>query len=201
MFLLAALTSLTIASAAAPAEAEAARPASDAELALVCVTEMPTTSMILQPVAEKDVLHLTVMHHHGTNYMPIHEGVVVPNDLAILDARAKVLAALGTMYEFDLPKSGCKLVADKVFQCNNYGSPGTVIGGKKVSLLSLYSSATKDVSFAGTYDYVTLTMFLEIDGQTYFVPMRYFENECLHKRLERPLPPLSAPSPMRLSAQ
>lgn len=145
-----------------------------ADLNLGCVTESPTTSLIMQ--TQSGVVQFDLIHHSGVKYMPIHSGVITPNDLGILSDRASLLADLGDHLIFTMPAESCK-VEGALFNC--FGSqPVIEMGGHKVNIWAAYSSTYDEVTLDGTYSYITTNLAIEVDGQTLFLPMKYFSNEC-----------------------
>lgn len=72
-----------------------------------------------------------------------------------------------------------------VIRCADYKTAAQTINGRSVKGFAVYSAASREVSFAGTFDYLGLTAFLEIDGQNYFQPMRYSRGDCSHRRISR----------------
>lgn len=144
------------------------------ELNMGCVTEIPTTTMIAQ--TKDGVVNFQLIHHNGVKYMPIHSGVITPNDLGTLSDRASILADLGDNLEFTMPASACQ-VDGVLFKC--FGAqPAQSIGGHQVSIWSAYSSQYDDASMMGIYSYVTTTLAIDIDGKSFYLPMKYFQNEC-----------------------
>lgn len=142
---------------------------------LGCVTETPTTTFIAQ--TKNGVVQFDLIHHFGVKYMPIHSGVITPYDLGTLSDRASLLADLGDHLTFTMPAEKCQ-VDGALFNC--FGAqPETEINGHKVSLWAAYNSSSSDTSMsAGTWNYKTTSLAIEVDGQSFFLPMRYFENEC-----------------------
>lgn len=147
--------------------------ASDVNLG--CVTETPTTTFIAE--TKNGIVQFDLIHHFGVKYMPIHSGVITPNDLGTLSDRASLLADLGDHLTFTMPAENCQLDGN-LFNC--FGSrPSVVINGHQVSLWAAYNTTYSETSLSsGTFNYVTTNLAIEVDGQSLFLPMRYFENEC-----------------------
>lgn len=144
------------------------------DLNIGCVTEPPTTTMVAQ--TSNGTVQFDLIHHFGVKYMPIHNGVITPNDLGILSDRASLLADLGDHLTFTMPAESCK-VDGMIFNC--FGSQSAKdIGGHKVNIWAAYSSTYDETSSAGTFSYVTTNLAIEVDGESIFLPMRYFGNEC-----------------------
>jgi hypothetical protein len=144
------------------------------DLNLACMTETPTTTLVVQ--TKNGIVQFDLYHHFGVKYMPIHSGVITPNDLGTLSDRASLLADLGDHLTFTIPSDSCQMDG-MIFNC--FGSqPASTIGGHKVSFWSAYSTTYDEVSSAGIYSYVTTNLGIEVDGQTLFLPMKYFGEEC-----------------------
>lgn len=146
-----------------------------ADLNLGCVTETPTTTFVAE--TRNGVVQFDLYHHNGVKFMPIHSGVITPNDLGTLSDRASLLADLGDHLSFTMPAESCQ-VEGSLFHC--FGSqPSQEIGGHKVNIWAAYSVTSEEKSMgAGQWNYVTTNLAIEVDGQTLFLPMKYFENEC-----------------------
>lgn len=65
------------------------------KILMTCMTEFPTTSYQLVEVEEG--YRLTVLHHNGTKYLPLHSGVITPNDLPLLIKRAETMKKMGKL--------------------------------------------------------------------------------------------------------
>ncbi|MFA6238608.1 MAG: hypothetical protein WC635_14840 [Bacteriovorax sp.] len=144
------------------------------DLNLGCVTEIPTTSLIAQ--TKDGVVEFNLIHHNGVKYMPIHNGVITPYDLETLSTRADILADLGDNLVFTMPASACQ-VDGVLFNC--FGAqPAQNIGGHQVSIWAAYSSTYDDVSLIGIFPFVTTNLAIEVDGKSYYLPMRYNQAEC-----------------------
>ena len=144
------------------------------DLNVGCVTETPTTSMIAQ--TKNSIVTFLLVHHYGVKFMPIHNGVITPNDLGTLQDRASILADLGDRLEFTMPASTCQ-VDGLMFNC--FGSqPTQTIGGHEVRIWAAYSSLIDEATMSGVYSYVTTNLAIEVDGQSYYLPMKYDQTEC-----------------------
>lgn len=144
---------------------------------MICSTNpYPTTIYRIMP--NEDDLIVDWYHANGVEFMPIHEGVIVPYSLPILAKRAELLKALGVGQRFTFKLSDCKEIASKVIHCSNYKSAPQEINGHKVRALATYTSLEQSLSFAGSYSTYGATLYLEVDGQTMFVTMKYQNQEC-----------------------
>lgn len=143
---------------------------------MACVTEWPTTSFVA--FTEADTITVRLIHHNGTKYMPVWNNVITPNDIPIITEAANTLAELGSDLEFKMPASACEKLDGMLISC--FGTqPPQDINGHKVSLWSVYTSESFDRSFAGEYAYVYTSLALDVDGKTYYVPMKYGSHECI----------------------
>ncbi|HRO66489.1 MAG TPA: hypothetical protein PL182_02885 [Pseudobdellovibrionaceae bacterium] len=153
---------------------------------MMCSTNpYPTTIYRIMPSGDDMIVDW--YHANGVEFMPIHEGVIVPYSLPILTKRAELLKALGVSQRFTFKASECKEIASKVIHCANYKSVPHDINGHKVRALSTYTSLEQSTSFAGTYSMYATTLYLEVDGQTMFVTMKYDGQDCrfLDKKEDR----------------
>ncbi len=109
---------------------------------LKCIAAMPTTTLLLVDAGE--TVQGQLIHHNGVEYMPIHSGVIVPNDLPILGRWATELKSLGPQQRFSFPKSKCTEHGGKVMKCIDEkagGAPHCVHVGMRTLLRALLSVA------------------------------------------------------------
>ena len=89
---------------------------SQAELRnMKCVAKMPTTSLILD--TEKLNPELTVIHHNGKGYMPVHFGIVVPNDRTLIQSKIDILSKLPERMIYLFPKEKCNILNGNFVEC------------------------------------------------------------------------------------
>lgn len=144
----------------------------------LCMTEFPTTSMMVVP-SENENLNVKIFHHNGVDYLPLHMGIITPNDLAIMAKRADILKSLGEDLDLFMSAKNCQFVDYLNFSCFGYTNETTPkVNGKTVKLWSLYSYRQTDVSFAGTFDYVVMSANFDVDGESLSIGMKYQLNEC-----------------------
>lgn len=144
-----------------------------APINMACVTEFPTTSFVAE--TDGDDLVVKVIHHNGVGYMPLHGGVVTPNDLAVLSRKAENLGRLGDFYTLRWKSAKCGLIGS-FLSC--YGGEDTQIGDAKVSPWALYTSAHRSESNLGVFESMEVGLMLDIDGTTESFSMKYEKNEC-----------------------
>ncbi|WP_374029991.1 hypothetical protein [Bdellovibrio bacteriovorus] len=145
------------------------------KMEMACITEYPTTSFLIREVNSTVIVE--VFHHNGPKYMPIFDGVATPNDVSLLAQKASVLTSLPTILRFEWPRSKCAIQNGLIMNCLG-STEAQDINGHKVKAWSFHSSETVDTSFAGKYLSYKLALDLDIDGQSYSVPMKYQEAEC-----------------------
>ena len=144
-----------------------------------CVNLMPQTSFILKSASENsEDLVLTTIHHNGNNFMPIHEGVIVPNDFNYLAGVARVLTLMGDRNEFKFPRHKCKIYGPGQMSCVSGSSE--VFQGREMQALYLNTSTITEKAFGQTYDRIKVTLSVHISN---FAPVQdivmYYEtNEC-----------------------
>ena len=141
-----------------------------------CVTGMPTTSFVVK--TEGDQVVLTTVHHNGTDYMPIHEGIVVPKDFEYLAEKAKALTLLGDRVEFRFPLANCSVYAKGLMSC--HGNDKKVVDGVEFQALSFN---TKIITHR-VYDYsidthrVSLSLKTSVITPVIEVMNSFSETEC-----------------------
>lgn len=144
-----------------------------AAINMACVTEFPTTSFIAE--TEGDELVVKVIHHNGVGYMPLHGGVITPNDLALLSKKAETLGRLGDFYTLRWKSEKCSLIGS-FLSC--YGGEDTQVGDAKVSPWALYTSSKRSESNIGVFENMEVGLMLDIDGKTESFEMKYEKSEC-----------------------
>lgn len=146
------------------------------KLGFECVGRLPTTSFFLREEGEDMVLR--VLHHNGVGYMPIHEGVVVPNDLGFLAAKAKLLTRIGSDTEFRFPKKKCKTYGSGLISCG--GGERRNIDGMDVEALHLVTSVNTRQVFDMKFSYASVNLALNIAGEPPVkeISMNYETEEC-----------------------
>lgn len=149
---------------------------------LACVTEFPTTSIYGE--VEGDDFVVKVYHHNGTGYMPLHIGVITPNDLPEMQRRAEDFERLGELYEFRYPVENCQRIDQDILSCN--GGKETEINGVKVRPFSLYTMRISSEMDLAKFDETQVSILMEIEGQTRHFASKYMANECYQsKRAEK----------------
>ena len=141
---------------------------------LICMTEFPTTSIAVQ--TEGDEVIARVIHHNGMKYMPLHSGIMTPNDLTHFADKAKVFAKLGDHYEFRWGRSKCERQDQDLFSCEL--GKDTEINGTKVNPFSIYSRRLTTESQIGKYEKLELSFIITIEDSTQNFSMSYYKNEC-----------------------
>lgn len=151
-----------------------------------CVTEIPTTSFILE--TQGDTLVVQVNHHHGTKFVPISSTLVTGSDLPRLNELALMMSHLGDSAVYRFPIQGCKFPdpADTaLFVC--FPGQRTRVNGMTVEPWTVYTVRRTETSFAGAYEKLLIQMILQIDGQAYSFGMEYAPSECSFEPVVRPI--------------
>jgi hypothetical protein len=151
--------------------------AEEAKLGFHCKTKQPTTSFALTEDGEDVVLKVT--HHNGVGYMPIHEGIIVPNDIGYLKHKADVMTRLGPVQEFRFPKKKCIQYSPGVMACRS-GERRDIDGMDVEALHFLTSKDTRQV-FDEKVDYYRAELSLNIQGEPPVkeITMMYATDECV----------------------
>ncbi len=144
-------------------------------LDVICITEYPSTTFIVREEGSK--VRVKMIHHNGTQYMPIWGSLVTPADLPVLQKAANVLIPLGNSVEFTMDKKLCQLSSDFLFACVGRGDDFE-LNGVKVHPWAISSSEVTEQSALGTFAKRTMDLRLEIDGKSYSYPMNYYPTEC-----------------------
>lgn len=150
--------------------------AADDKLGFQCVGRHPTTSFFLEENGEHLVLKM--LHHNGVEYMPIHEGVIVPNDLPYLEHKAQLLTRLGSQVEFRFPKAKCQSYGEGLIACR--AGERKNIGGLDVEALHLLTEKNTRHAFDMKIEYrrVELSLHVAGDPPVKEISMNYEPNEC-----------------------
>lgn len=142
---------------------------------MACVTEFPTTSFVA--FTEGEELTIRVIHHNGVKFMPIWNGIITPNDLPTITEAANALYDLGNLLEFKIPVSDCEKMDGTLMNCFS-SRPATEINGHLVRLWSVYTLESVEKSFAGEFAWTYTSVGLDVDGKSFYIPMRYASGEC-----------------------
>ncbi|MNK06314.1 hypothetical protein D3C87_242090 [compost metagenome] len=142
---------------------------------LVCMTEVPTTTFLIQEVGSKVVVEL--FHHNGVKYAPIFDGVITSNDIGTISSYGQLLNDLGEHQRFEFPRDKCKKEEDMMLSCMG-DTPIQNINGHKVEAWAFSTLQQMEKSTYGKYNYTKLTLNMQVDGKDVRVPMRYYEGEC-----------------------
>jgi hypothetical protein len=161
--------------AGSPASA-ALKPQSADPLTLDCKSKAATTTFQLRSVGDEVVL--TTIHHNGTKYMPIHEGVVVPNDIKYLKEKSTLLEKMGDRNEFRFPRAKCHTYGKGLMGC--FGGDTKKFGDTEMTALSFNTAKMRQQAFDTEVEYTKVTLSVQISG---YVPvqdlvMYYYDDEC-----------------------
>lgn len=155
-----------------PAIAEKPLPA---DFSFRCVSTMPTTSFLGE--AKGTNFELTVIHHNGTPYMPIHRGIVVPNDFRYLKEKADALTRMGDRQVFQFPLERCRLFAPTRFSCS--GNQKQNFGGIEMEAMHFLTTRIVEESYEYTFERTRAELSLLVPGMpVQEIPMEYYQGEC-----------------------
>ncbi len=144
------------------------------ELDLVCVTEFPTTSFVIKEGPEK--LNIRVIHHNGTKYMPIWEGIVVPNDIEQIQMAAETLQKLGNELDFEWNKKNCNK-DEGLLSCTG-GAVDFEVGGLKVHPWALDQYHKTTVMQWGTFQQYNMALNFSIGDKNFRISNDFDVKEC-----------------------
>jgi hypothetical protein len=137
---------------------------------------MPTTTFLLEEDGAD--MRLTLVHHNGVDFMPIHQGIIVPHDLGFLAGKAKVLTRLGDRTEFRFPRARCSTFGAGLISCS--GGERKNIGGLDVEALNLVTSVSTRKVFDEKVEYYGVNLSLNVMGNPPVseISMEYTTDEC-----------------------
>ena len=141
-----------------------------------CVNRMPTTSFIL--AIEGDEAVLTTIHHNGVQFMPIHDGVIVPNDLSYLNAKSTLLTKMGERNSFRFPLKNCRVYSSGLVNC--FGGNRQTFAGTEMEALRVFTSRIRQESRGQMRETFKVTLEVHVLG---FSPVQelsisYDDSEC-----------------------
>ena len=148
--------------------------AEDVAVNFRCITSMPTTSYLASTKGEE--VRLTVIHHNGVKYMPIHRGIVVPADFPLLQNKAEVMQKLGDRFEMVFEKKNCRTYGKKLFGC----SQGKVIADGVTSATGadlLTRTATERV-YDLEFEKSQVSAGFRVDGTYYEIENDFYYEDC-----------------------
>lgn len=141
---------------------------------MACVTEHPTTSFVA--FTEGENINVRLIHHNGVKYMPVWSNIITPNDLPVISETANILSELGNSMNFTIPASSCEVDGMMI---NCFGHSGVQeINGHKVNLWAVYTKIENERSFAGEFNSIWSNLAIDVDGKSYWIPMKYYDYEC-----------------------
>lgn len=144
---------------------------------MICMTEFPTTSIVAE--TEGHELIVRVVHHNGMKFMPLHTGIMTPNDLNHFAQKASLFAKLGDHYEFRWGTSKCTRQDQDLFTCDL--GKETVINGTKVYPFSVFTKRVTIESQVGKYENLEIGFMIDIEKSSQSFSMRYDKSECFQE--------------------
>ena len=139
-----------------------------------CITQPPTTSFVSR--MEGNTLIVKTIHHSGTDYMPIYEGVIVPKDLPYLRRSAELMAKMGSETEFRFPLDRCEIFGEGLFRCGMGESQN--ISGLEVLPLYIETSKISETVEDQTFESTKVRLGLSLNNFLQVVTMNYQPYEC-----------------------
>jgi hypothetical protein len=143
-----------------------------------CVTSTPTTTF--EAFSDEKYVYLSLIHHMGTDVIPIHSGIITIKDLSNLKEKALVLSKLGSNIDVKFNKEDCISYGDRLYSC--YGRDKTKIGSIEVNGFDFNTSLGTIAISNNFYNFVTINFSISYNNNTYTIPMDYynfeFEKEC-----------------------
>ncbi len=146
------------------------------ETLMSCATYHVTTSYAL--IETEKEIELQVLHHHGTQFMPVHSGLIIKYDLDTIAKNSEALEKLGARYVFRFSKDECQLTTEtwKCFSPNEQRQNET-----PVSQIGFQTYVKRTIVKGREYQNHVMDLSLNINGQNYSIPMEYDISDCRFK--------------------
>jgi hypothetical protein len=80
-----------------------------------CVTSVPTTSVIAKNL--KNQVSFNIIHHNGTQFAPIHHGLITISDLPMIERRGRLIEMMGESISLKFDTKKCKIHQDLNYSC------------------------------------------------------------------------------------
>ncbi|MEM7647495.1 MAG: hypothetical protein AAF203_11335, partial [Pseudomonadota bacterium] len=135
---------------------------------LECHTAMLTTSLIIESKGPQATVNM--INFNGTQYMPIHEGLVTPNDLPLLQKQANVLQSLPENMEMVTESKNCEWMDGFKGQCFGRGPQqlgAMTSDGFHIMVMEKQTTILDYSPFRSVF----ARLRLRIDGKSYALPM------------------------------
>lgn len=141
-----------------------AAPAAPLPIDLVCVTEWPTTSFVIQEEGEK--LRVELLFHSGSEYAPAITGIYTPRDLPIITERANYALVFPNYSVFRWPLAKCDKHDDPLrFECFGTDDVQNGNGGERIKPFALYTTKVSEDGIAGKLDYLKVAFTYQVNGK------------------------------------
>jgi hypothetical protein len=150
--------------------------AAEQAFSLQCSTDEPTTAFGL--TLDGDQYLLRVRHFNGVEFMPIHEGVIVPHDLPLLRDEAQMLEKMGDYAEFHFPRANCKVYGKGQLSCGD--GEKKKFGDTTMQAVGFDTTTVHESAFGQEFDSYKITLSIWVQD---FVPvidmtMNYSSRNC-----------------------
>jgi len=153
---------------------------------LNCVTEYPSVSFVGTSDRSKQVLNILFINHNGSQFLPIHNGLITINDLEYLKSKASILETISKELRFSFTKEQCTLFQDGTFSCYRpYSSMNEQQSSIDLRPISLRSSILITQLSNMVFKEIELSMGLSDGINQYNISMKYTEDECIINSLSR----------------
>ncbi|MBX3039389.1 MAG: hypothetical protein KF789_01620 [Bdellovibrionaceae bacterium] len=148
------------------------------DLRFVCATRHLTTTYALFDT-EEGGFKLHMVNHEGSQFMPIHEGLITAYDLKFLARKAELFGKMGARFVLSFDKGKCSLKNGE-WSCFR---PGDVrIGDLDVKDLGFYLRKKKVEMTLITYESYRAMLSFNVGNEGFTIPMEYSKEDCDLKR-------------------
>jgi hypothetical protein len=144
---------------------------------LGCMTEHPSTTFVIQE--KEDFMEALIVHHHGSAFAPVLNGIALYRDLPIIMEQSKSVLKMKREMTFRWPMKKCKIRDEIKFECFGSDDVQEGLDGAKLKPFALYTGKITDDTFVGKWDSVSIRFSFSTDtGESSAVDMKYPMEGC-----------------------
>jgi hypothetical protein len=150
---------------------------------LGCMTEHPSTTFVIQE--KEDFMEALIVHHHGSAFAPVLNGIALYRDLPIIMEQSKAVLKMQREMTFRWPMKKCKIRDDIKFECFGSDDVQEGLDGAKLKPFALYTSKITEDTLVGKWDSVSIRFTFSTDsGESSAVDMKYPMEGCFKPKEE-----------------
>lgn len=158
----------------------------EAKMDMICVTEFPTTSFIVEQ--NQDWVSVRVLHHNGPQYAPISNSLITLKDLEALKVQAEFIQSLGNQMDLKWKRSACNADRSDYFQCVG-GAEDAVINKISIHPWALTVTEVEEKTLWGTYKKKNVSLRFSTGADStrkdFQITMDYSEGDCVKSGVKK----------------